>query len=132
MVLLTHFPLLLLYMFDQNLCANGWDGFLNLLREAKLESCQQLSGVAFGCKTRRLQVGFSRSCQQERPWTSGSRPELWYLIGIKLLLVARGVVLQLDEFVRSSHGCSKKFKRMAADGNHLHLKIHSGHVRWSP
>ena len=37
----------------------------------------QASGVAFGCKTRRLQVGFGRSCQQKRPWTSGSRPDCW-------------------------------------------------------
>ena len=87
---------------------------------------KQPSGVAFGCKTRRLQVGFSRSSQQKRPWTSGSRPELWYLIGIELLLFGSGVVLQLDECVRNSHGfkrISREWPRMAITYTSRYIQV---------
>lgn len=63
-------------------CTGAWTGYKKALpsleRPCMLDGdANQASGVAFGCKTRRLQVGFGRSCQQKRPWTSGSRPDCW-------------------------------------------------------
>lgn len=43
------------------------------------------------------------------------------------MLLVESLVLQFDEFVLSLQGFSKKFKRMAADGSHLYLKIHDSH-----